>query len=127
MGSKILKGARRVQILAQFGHSSSSCQTKNFKMYAVSSKFKKIARKFKKYEIFWHQRGWGAQGACNFFLRFYTVGARGEKKPNLAQKKTLKNALFCFFARAPRMSFDQKNCKRLAHPSLFDARKIHTF
>ena len=50
-----------------------------------------------------------------FFLRFDTIGARGEKKI-LAQKKTLKNALFYFFARAPRMSVDQKKLQAPCAP-----------
>lgn len=31
------------------------------------------------YEIFWHQRGLGLQGACKILLCLDTVGARGEK------------------------------------------------
>ena len=44
-----------------------------------------------------------------FFLRFDTVGARGEKTKFGAEKNFEKMHYFAFFSRAPRMSFDHKN------------------
>ena len=51
-----------------------------------------------------------------FFLRFDTVGARGEKNKIWRRKDFEKNALFCFFARAPRMPFDHKNLQAPCAP-----------
>ena len=65
-------------------------------MYAVNSKFKKKLENSKKYEIFWHQRGWGAQGACKFLLCFDTVGARGEKNYIWRRKNSEKCTILFF-------------------------------
>ena len=116
VGSKILKGARRVQILAQFGHSSSSCQTKNFKMYSVSSKFKKLARKFKKIWNFLASKRLGCAWCVQFFFAFRHCRSSRRKNKIWRRKKLWKNALFCFFARAPRMPFDHKNLQAPCAP-----------
>ena len=68
-------------------------------------------------------------GRCvQFFLCLDIVGARGEKKQNLSQKKTCKNTLFWFFLRELlACHLITKFCTRLVPPSILDAKKFHMF
>ena len=120
----------REQGACKFWHSldipAARVKRKTLKCTLWAVNYKKNSKKIQKIWNFWHQRGWGAQGVCNFFA-FRHCRSSWRKKQNLAQKKTLKNALFCFFARAPRMSFDHKNLQAPCAPKPLWCQKIIFF
>ena len=116
MGSKILRFARCVESFVLFVHSRSSCQRKNnnyVSLWIVNSKnSKKIQKNMKFFGI-------KEARVCKLPANFccvWTLEGLVEKKQNLLRKKLGKKWLFCFFARAPRMSFDQKNLQAPCAP-----------
>ena len=90
----------------------------------MNRKFKKIAKNSKKYEFFWHPRCLGVEGVCKILLCLDIVGARGEKNKICLRKKHEKIHYFGFFARAPRMSFDNKILHTPCAPEHLGCQKI---
>ena len=97
----------------------------NLCLWTVNSK--KIAKKFKKIEFIWRQRGLSAQGACKFWWSNDVRGAL-EKKTKYCIFSKFFWAKICFFLhellRCPNTT---KTCTHLAHLNIFSPTKFHNF
>ena len=93
----------------------------------MNSKFEKIAKKFKKIEFIWRQRGLSAQGACKFWWSNDVRGALEKKNKIVHFFQSFFELKFVFLHELLRCPNTTKMCTRLVHLSIFSFPKFHIF